>query len=116
LAPGLREIPTLPVEGGEGVFVGVVNPESVPLGRELRYYFTMKGPEGRTACSDVFRLYPEAQLAGGDPAAAPHPAGQSVPAVEPLPAVQSPPAAESTPALTPSVGEPKPAAEEIATP
>ena len=64
LAPGLREIPMLPVEGGGGVFVGVVNPESVPLERELQYYFTMNGPEGQTAWSDVFLLYPETQWAG----------------------------------------------------
>jgi hypothetical protein len=122
LAPGLREIPMLSVEGGEGVFVGVVNPESVPLGRELRYYFTMNGPEGQTTWSDVFRLYPQAQWAGGAPVAAPHPAGRAEPAVESAPAIKSAPAMESAPAIEPapavipSMVEPEPPAEEIATP
>ena len=110
LAPGLREIPMLPVEGGEGVFVGVVNPESVPLGRELRYYFTVNGPEGQTAWSDLYRLYPESQWAGGAWAAAPRPADRAVPAVDSSPAVVS------SPAGTPSKEEPEPPAEKIATP
>ncbi len=104
LAPGLREIPMLPVQGGEGVFVGVVNPESVRLGRELRYYFTLSGPGGQTAWSDVFRLYPEAQWAGGAPAAAPDPAGRTEPAVE------------SAPVVTPALMEPEPPTEEIPAP
>jgi hypothetical protein len=64
LTPGLREIPMQPVEGNDGMFVGMLNAESVPLGRELRYYFTMDGPEGRSTWSDVFKLQPEAQWAG----------------------------------------------------
>lgn len=104
LAPGLREVPMLPVEGGEGVFVGVVDPEAVPLGRELQYYFTMNGPEGQTAWSDVFRLYPETQWAGGIPAASRHPAGRARPDIG------------SAPAVTPAMTEPEPPAEEVATP
>lgn len=116
LAPGLREIPMLPVEGGEGVFVGVVNPESIPLGRELRYYFTMGGPEGQTVWSDVFRLYPEAQWAGGVPAASQRSVNRTAPAVESAPAVGSAPAVESVPPLTPPNVEPEPPADEIAVP
>ncbi len=68
LPPGSREVPLLPVEGDEAVFVATVNPELVPLGRDLRYYFTMNGPDSQTAWSDVYQLYPEAQWVGNRPA------------------------------------------------
>jgi hypothetical protein len=104
LAPGLREIPMLPVEGDAGIFIGALNPESVPMGRELRYYFTLNGPDGQTTCSDVFRLYPEAQWAGRVAAAPRRPAGPAEPAVE------------SAPAVAPVIVDPEPPTEEIATP
>lgn len=129
LEPGLREVPMTPVEGGQGgreagerEFVGVVNPESVPLGRELLYYFTISGPEGETATSDVFRLYPEAQWAGGV-AAGRSALGRDRPAAsagtsrdEPPLDDPAAPAFEAGTAGEPPMVEPDASTDEVATP
>jgi hypothetical protein len=92
LSPGSREIPMTPVDGTEGGYVGVVSPEFVPLGRDLEYYFTVSGPDGQTAWSDLYRLHPESQWGGGGAARARAPAG--------LPMGASP-STPSAPAATP---------------
>lgn len=79
LSPGSREIPMMPLDGTDGGFVGVVSPESVPLGRQLQYYFTVNGPDARTVWSDLYRLFPEAQWAGGAAVAVPRRADPALP-------------------------------------
>lgn len=108
LAPGLREVPMSPVEGGEGVFVGVVNPETVPLGRELRYYFTMSGPYGQMACSDVFRLYPEDQWARSLPGGRMSPVAGPAAAAGPADAVGAATETAPPPAAARTSAEPEP--------
>jgi len=56
LPSGLRQIPMTPVDQGAGVYVGVVEPEALPAGRTVSYYFTIQGSNGETVWSDLFRL------------------------------------------------------------
>lgn len=52
----LREVPLTPVDEGEQVFVGVVDPRGMPRQSEVRYYFTILGPDGRPVYSDLYRI------------------------------------------------------------
>jgi len=65
LTPGAREVPMSPVEGSEETYVAVLQPEVLPLGRDLAYYFSVLGPDGQPVWSDLFHMRPEATWARG---------------------------------------------------
>ena len=52
----LREVSLTPVDGGENVFVGVVDADGMPRNSQLPYYFTILGPDGRPVYSDLYRV------------------------------------------------------------
>jgi len=56
LGAPLREVPLTPVDAGENVFVGVVDADGMPRNRQLPYYFTILGPDGRPVYSDLYRV------------------------------------------------------------
>lgn len=65
LPPGSRQIPMTPVDESRGVYVGVVSPEMLPDGRSVPYYFTIRGSNGETVWSDLYRLECVEEVASG---------------------------------------------------
>ena len=56
--PGLdaavRDMPLSAIDPEEGVYVGVVDRGSIPLGRRISYYFTVETSAGKTLCSELY--------------------------------------------------------------
>jgi hypothetical protein len=56
LNASVRDIPLAPVGDEEGAFVGMIDPQWVPLDRAVAYYFTVQTASGETLCSELFRF------------------------------------------------------------
>ena len=58
--PGLdatvRDMPLSSIDPVEGVYVGIVDQASVPLGRPVDYFFTVETSSGQTLCSELYRF------------------------------------------------------------
>ncbi|MDM7917327.1 MAG: PEGA domain-containing protein [Candidatus Eisenbacteria bacterium] len=62
LDAGVRDLPLSPVDPVAGTYVGIVDPRSVPLYRPVLYYFTVQGPSGDIACSELYTLTAVSEL------------------------------------------------------
>jgi hypothetical protein len=58
--PGLdaavRDLPLSPVDGEEGVYVAIVDPNYLPHGRPMQYFFTVRSGEGTVVSSELYQL------------------------------------------------------------
>lgn len=50
----VRDLPLTTVDAAEGIYVGIVNPRSLPVGRPIEYYFTVESASGETICSELY--------------------------------------------------------------
>jgi hypothetical protein len=56
LESGQRDLPLSAVDAHAGVYVGMLAPGSIPMGRELLYYFTVENPSLDTISSELYSL------------------------------------------------------------
>jgi hypothetical protein len=56
LNASVRDVPLAPVGDDGGSFVGMIDPQWVPIDRPVSYYFTVQTTSGQTLCSELYRL------------------------------------------------------------
>lgn len=67
LGAGARDLPLSPVDVTLGTYVSAVDPETLPVGKPVAYYFTVQTPGGETICSELYRLTIVEELSGLNP-------------------------------------------------